>query len=256
MTILIRKLDVLKHIEQRYGNVDNFVREWEEQIGSGTIKAGSAKDRATIYRWLNKGLPNKTKDVFSFCGALDLDPISILDFEGGKIIKNFGKIRRSFQLGAAGVSSFRPLWEMFYPGPSWPSNELAESYYGRTWTAEEFEHEASDISNKYALLNMQISNEVEVSHPVVFHIAYRRKSALDKMWRPYGSIIRINNVTKLISESGDFQEIRDNGDSRRVRAETFYGPSPVKFKLASLHKFKLLEREVPSTATGVVRFHG
>lgn len=254
MKLFVRKPLLLSLIEKKFGGVENFVSNWGVQIAEGRILGGRVKDSATIYRWLNNGLPANSDDVFGFFGALDLDPIAVLDVEKSGILKNFQKIRLAFQFGRK--SQLAPLNEMFYPGPFWPSNALAERYYGRKWSTIEFAHEPNGVRNVYALLKLRIANSVLEYLPIAIHIAYRRKAAVDKMWRPYGSIIRINNQTRLLSESGDFQEKLDQEDFRLVRAETYFGPSPVEFKLASLHSFAMPDIEAPSTAVGVVRFDG
>lgn len=255
MTIYLNKDEVVGLIEKRFGSVDNLVVEWEELVRTKKMGFGQARDRSSIYRWLDKGMPSSLDALFGFCGVLNIDPISILDFEKSGILKNFGKLRRSFQLGLKASSSYKALWEMFVPGPNWPSNTIAENYYGRPWHIVDFAHDSREITNVYALLNIMLPMRTEEFSPVVFHIAYRRKGALDAMWRPFGSIISVFNSTKLISESGDFQEMPMERAEEKVLVETFLGPGSVDFRLASLHRFDL-QLDIPSTSTGVLRFHG
>lgn len=253
MALRISRDTTLDLIEQKFGSVDNLVVEWEERVRTGKIKNVRSRNRSTIYRWLDKGLPSGKDTVFGFCGVLDVDPISILDLERSGLLKNFGKVRRAFQLGLTSTSPFRALWEMFSPGPNWPSDSIANSYYGRSWHIEEFEHDASNVKNEYALLEMVLTDKVACYQPVAFHVAYRRKSARDKMWRPYGSVIRLAGVIRLISESGDFQERQNKCTNDRVRVETYFGPGAVEFRIVSLHEFDL-SIVFPSEACNVVRF--
>lgn len=244
---------VLDLINKKFGSVDNFCVEWEFKVDSKGIGSSRAKNRATVYRWLKHGLPTQISAIFGFCGVLDVDPMSIIDFENGDILKNFGRIRMEMLKGEITSSRFKAFWEMFVPGPHWPSNSLSQRFYQRDWHTLDFKHDPSQISKVYALLEISIPTDIKEYQPIVFHIAYRRKSAADKAWRPYGSIIAKKEITKLISESGDFQIKPSHRNNDLVFAETFFGPGPAEFRLASLHEFTL-EIQAPSTASDVVRF--
>lgn len=78
MAIPLNKDLVRRLIGQRFGSVDALVVEWEERVASGRQRVGRARDRSTVYRWIEKGLPSKQDDVFGFAGVLDVDPVGIL----------------------------------------------------------------------------------------------------------------------------------------------------------------------------------
>lgn len=247
-TELVRAL-----IQQRSGSIDGLVVEWEERVASGVQKVGDPRDRSAIYRWLQKGLPLNRDDVLGFAGVLDVDPIAILGINGPFIEEHFAKERRLFQLGSEHRSPFSPFWPIYIPGPGWPNGEIASNYYARSWFAEDFAHDPSRIENVYAAVHLKAAARDYPLVPRTYHFAYRRTGARDGMWRPYGTVIGYHHEVCLISESGDYQKLSDERSNETVVAETFFGPGPAEFRIASLHDFRV-EVTTPSEEEGAVRF--
>lgn len=245
---LVREL-----IDQRFGSVDDLVVEWEARVASRIQRVGRPRDRSTIYRWIEKGLPTRRNDIFGFAGVLDVDPVAMLDIDIAYIERVFPRERRLFQLGYANQSPLSPFWPIFVPGPAWPDEEIAQNYYGRSWCTKEFVHDLSQTTDDYAAVYLQTMVETDLGEPRTYHFAYRRHGARDKMWRPYGTVVGYRNKVRLVSESGDFQEVSDDRSSTLVVAETHFGKGPAEFRIASLHEFEL-RFEVPSRETNCVQF--
>lgn len=246
MKLFLRKADTLDLISRKFGSVAEFAREW------AAADETAAKDRTSIYRYLDKGISSATMAIFELCGALDVDPVALLDLERGKMLGEFEKLRLSFYYGGPAIKKLKPLIPMFMPGPEWPSNEIPTKHYGRPWYDRQFTHDAEGETGKYALLKIDEGPDVEDYVPLAFHFAYRRLGATDRSWRPYGSVIHLSPITTLISESGDFQQAEETS-AGSVHAETHFGEGPAEFKVISLHQFSV-EIEFPSTAENVVCF--
>lgn len=245
---------VMELIREGFGSIDDFVVHWEERCASGRQREGRSRDRSTIYRWLEKGLPSNKNDIFGFAAALDVDPVGIISLDHEHFRERFGKERRFFQAGNASLSKLSAFWPIYMPGPNWPNNTLSQSFYSRNWHLEDFQHNPSVTQpNVYARILLSTRTKL-YSAPRVFHIAYKRANAWDAMWRPYGTVVGVRDSVQLLSESGDFQHISDSACPARVSFETYFGPGPAEFRIASLHPFQL---SILSSSDGsrCVRFH-
>lgn len=234
-------------IEDRFGSVDDFAVHWE---GLRQCR-GSARDRNTIYRWLNNGIPSRIDNLFGICGALDIDPITLLPWGPDFIERQFAKERLRIQLNPSRRTDLAPFDAIFLPGVHWPRNEVADCFYGRSWTVKVCDHTPLDVSSVYAAFELSVDADIAI--PLAFHFAWRRTDARDQMWRPYGSVVRYSDRILLVSESGDFQSVRVENPADSTIIETFYGAGPAKFKIASIHSFNL-SVQVPSQALGALRF--
>lgn len=239
-------------IKARFGSIDKLETEWEARVTCGKQCRGSARDRGTIYRWLKNGIPAKIDDLFGFCAALDVDPIAILPWGQDFVAEEFAKARLRFQQNRFAYSNLKPFGPIYLPDVDWPHDETARCLFGRPWQYELFEHDAAEQCNIYAALLM--TPQVDRCLPVVFHFAWQRSDSRDRMWRPYGSVIRYKHHSMLISESGNYQTI-DSARGSSVEVETYFGVGAARFKVASLHSFEL-SLNVPSQAKNALRFHG
>ncbi|MFN3313306.1 MAG: hypothetical protein ACK46Q_07550 [Hyphomonas sp.] len=244
--------DLLKSlIEARYGSVDDFAVAWEERVKEKQQRRGQARDRNTIYRWLSIGIPSRVDDLYGICGALDIDPVSLLPLNEDFIASQFAKERLRIQINPSRRTDLAPFDPIFMPGVHWPSDEVSNYFYGRKWSVDVREHDPRLVSGVYAAFNLHAYPE-QVS-PLVFHFAWRRTNALDQMWRPYGTVVRNSNEILLVSESGDFQRVAVQAAADPTTVETFFGAGPAMIKVASLHSFSL-SVDVPSRASQAVRF--
>ena len=253
MAIPIKAELVKVLIETRYGSIDDFLVHWEHRVEARRQKTGSARNRATLYRWLRQGIPSREDDIYGFSAALGVDPVAILNLSREFVERTFSKERLWFQLNAVSRSPLAPLWLLYRPSPSWPNTEITHRYYGHAWHTLDFDHDPQVRANVYAAVKM--TTDATAPLPRVYHFAYRGTNARDSMWRPYGSVIRFSAKTVLVSESGDYQEDTLARSADFCVAETHFGEGPAEFRVASLHPFTG-SVSAPSLEDGAVRFWG
>ncbi|MEQ5787564.1 hypothetical protein J3454_06625 [Erythrobacter sp. NFXS35] len=226
-------------LEKRFGGIENFVDEWIARGVNKADRASSSKSVKSVYRWIAQGLPKNEETFFGFFGALGVDPLSLLDLERSKFRENFSRYRQAMMLAGIDVGGFRPLMQLMRPAVHWPADQTALRHFGRPWFACEFKHDAIEAKNVHVTVRLQNEDPDATEVPRVYHIAYRRKSNADGLWRPFGSIISRSYETILVHENGDIQEIRPDRSSDRVEFKTFFGPSPAEFRVASIFDFSL-----------------
>ena len=253
MVVPIDRERVQKLIEIQYGSVDELAAAWSARYDADPHSVIRPRDRSTIYKWLEAGLPTKKDVIYGFCALLDVDPIGIIESSRAFIEKNFAKERRAFQMSDKEDTILAPFRVVYLPGWRWPNMAIAKRRYAREWCVANFVHQADDITNVYAALSLRTVAELPEYHPRVFHFAYQQKHAIDRLWRPYGVIIGIGDRVRLIAESGNWQEASSAEFRQTAIVETFFGPRPTLFRIASIHDFTY-EIEAPTSAEGVVRF--
>jgi hypothetical protein len=232
---------VLHHVfKAGFGGIDTFADVWAGVLESDDPDAQLQRSVKTIYAWLRNGLPTSRDTAMQFFGALGVDPVAAIDFSQGKLQRQFARLRRSFMLGGLSAGGFRPLFDLYTPGASWPDNTIAKTYFQRNWTTAEFTHEAEAIRNTYVTITIHGGGEVATDWPRAFHIAYRRRVNADGLWRPYGAIITRLKEAILVHENGDMQrQSFESGTRHRIRFKTWFGPGPADFLVASIHPFTI-----------------
>jgi hypothetical protein len=253
MAIPLRTEMIRDLIADRFGGVDDLVVEWEERVRAGQQKIGKARNRGTVYRWLDEGMPSHKEDILGFAALLDVDPVALIRIDDEFIRLYFGRERRLFHLGILGQSQLAAFWAIYIPGGSWPDPAIARTLYGRNWTTVEYRHDPALVSNVFACFSFTPEASAGACSPWVVHFAYRRAGARDGMWRPYGSVIRIGRTVSLISESGDLQERTLGETDSSIAVETHFGPGAAEFRVASLHRFEL-DVAAPSQQACSLRF--
>jgi len=253
MAIPLRSELIRDLILRRFGSVDELVVEWEYRVATGKQQNGKARNRGTVYRWLDEGLPSRKEDILGFAALLDVDPVALLRIDEDFLRQHYGRERRLFQLGALGRSRLAAFWAIYIPGGCWPDRSIARSLYGCDWTTREYRHDPALVSNVFACFRFTPGILAGACSPWVVHFAYRRASARDGMWRPYGSVMRIGQRVVLVSESGDLQEQALGETAATIAVETHFGPGPAEFRVASLHAFEL-EVVAPSHEAFCLRF--
>ncbi len=252
MPIPIRKSLALSLIKDRYESVDGLVVEWEhrDQRNSSGKSNGrpDSRHKATIYRWLDHGIPSRADTVFGFASILDVDPVALMDVDEEYVYSQFGRERRLYHLRRPTSTHLAPLWSIYEVDSGWPNQALANTYYGRNWHTYDFHHDPAAISDVYAAVMLTTG---DVAAPRAYHFAYRRSGVADRTWRPYGTVVALEDDIILVSESGHFQQKPRSGD--RFSVETYFGLGAADFRIVSLHPFDL-ELEVPSHQTECVRF--
>lgn len=238
-------------IHRRFGSVDNLIVEWEHRITAKIQQRGVSRDRGTVYRWLNQGLPSQADDVFGFAAVLDVDPVALLNVDQRYVHEQFGRERRWFRLNRPRATYLTPLWPIYAADEGWPNQPLAEAFYGRRWHVADFAHDPAIAANVYAAIILQDRIDHGLAFPKTYHIAYRRFGVSDRMWRPFGTVVGFESEMMLLSEGGSYQSIER--ESPETVVETYFGPGPAEFRIVSLHEFQLT-LEVPSTGRRCVRF--
>ena len=236
MAIFLRQDLVSRQLAAFDGGLDGLVAAWavNSEEDEDYVKP---RQRSSIYRWLQKGIPARGEEVLAICGLLGVDPLALFDYPRNGFHDNFAKIRRSVQLGREALGVLSPIFQLYKPGPYWPSDALAKRYWSRPWFAEEFSNKEDWRASDYVLVKARFKEPV-ADRPRAVHIAYRRLGSRDTMWRYYGTVISIEGELQLYSESGDFQPMKAV-DPDEIRFRTYFGGRPVEFKLASLHAFNM-----------------
>lgn len=232
MKMFVRSDLVHAIFEEEFGGIANFVEEW-----GGSAEQGG-RGLSTLYKWLSDGLPGRSESVFAFFGALGIDPIAVIDLERSKLARNFGRLRMAFMLGGANAGGFAPLFELFRPGAGWPQSDLLIRHFGRPCATFDFLHDAELERNTYATITANAKDGHPANRPRAFHIAYRRRPSPDGLWRPYGTVVTRAGEAVLVHENGDIQcAAQPSRSAHQIRFKTYFGPSPVEFRIASLGAF-------------------
>ena len=236
-------------IKKRWDKIEDFIADWEERVEEGIQRRGRSRERATLYRWIKSGLPNREEDILGVCGLLDLDPMLLVD--PSKVVSpRFLTMERTyFMLRSRRASAISSIWPLVEPSTQWPLDDIAADFFDTVWTCRTLEHDPSVASNCYARITLR---DVRSDHQV-FYIAYRQSGALDGLWRPYGVILRRDKEDRCIAENGYSSTLPASGTV--LSFETHFGPGAAEFKIASLHSFDC-DLTVPSPAQHVLRFVG
>ena len=241
-------------IRERFGSVDDLVIQWQEARRIGKQRAGRPRERATLYRWLDNGVPSNRSDIFGLAGMLDADPVSLLRIDERLVTRYFRMERARVSLETLNRNGLAAFWALYAPGPAWPPDSIARDYFDREWSAHEFAHDHRMATNAYVTVGLDSDLGRASSQPRAYHFAYRRTGARDGMWRPYGTVLGYDDKALLISESGDFQSLQTAGANRRIAVDTYFGAGEAEFRVASLHDFRLLL--APASDDGDrLRFH-
>lgn len=263
MAIPINKAFVSELINGRWDTVDELEKGWAERVGIGHQKVGTARDRATIYRWLTQGLPNKRDEIFGLSAALGIDPMVMLDLESSAFQKLLKLEWVFFLANMENRARMSALWPLVRPSAHWPNLSVSHDYYSCNWTTIEVRHDAASLCNVYAQFRLHADpDEDQKSTHRIYYFAYRRHGARDGFWRPYGIVRKRGFEAICVGHNGDMMEQPDGrptvtkvDDNGVLDVETFFGPGPADFKIACIHPFAL-ECIVPSRAASCLRFSG
>lgn len=260
--IMLRQDLANRLVKERYGSFEQFFDEWEQsgtlQTTDGRSLENPAKRRgkSTGYNWTSKGVPT-AKDgsdhsIFKFCGLLNVDPLALVDYEANGYFSRFAQIRKLLYFSRASLGGLATLLDMYRPSEKWPNDDLAKSYFGRSWWGIEFTNEVDWKNNDYTLLKFKFQKELSAA-PRAVHIAYRRVGVPDTMWRFYGTVIAIDGQLQLFTESGFFDR-RGQYAEDEIRFRTYYGGRPVQWRVASLHEYDF-SRKTPFNDMSVLGFN-
>lgn len=235
--------------------VDALREQWRIRYCEAKKKGPPVPDRATLYRWLGGKLPRRRESYLRLCGIFDIDPLAALVLPSGKEAAAMQFLYRCFWLGSWRQPALGFLSEFFGHHVAWPPKSIAAEYFKRQWRQEDFEHNPEEKANYYAGIEISCSNKSESSLPQVFHFAYCQPDAYAERWIEYGYIIKRDDQVALVNITGNMQNYQIPEFSRTVMAETWFGQSPVNFRIASLHDFSICVHRDAKQRTPSVRFY-
>ena len=213
-------------------------------------------DRSTLYRWIGGSMPRTSDQLLRLCGILDVDPMCLLKLPDGDPDAALDSLATSYLHGQWKPPAIKFLNEFLGRRAQWPPPDLAQRYFGRKWCHREFAHEATARTNCYATISIAATQRMPGDGPFVYHVAFRHPALFVKRWLQYGVVLRHGNRVSLRHINGhtDMCDVEDVRSPLRI--ETWFGPNPAVFRVASLHPFQLEVEESPDEKVPVVRFVG
>lgn len=234
--------------------VDALRERWRIRYCEARKKTPPVPDRATLYRWLGGTLPRQRDSYLRLCGIFDIDPFAALLLPSGKEAAAMQFLYRSFWLRSWRQPALGFLSEFFGHHVDWPPKSIAAEYFSRPWRQEDFAHNPEEKANYYAGVEISCSDKRKSGLPQVFHFAYCQPHAYARRWIAYGYIIKRSNKVELVNITGDMQSHKTPIKTQSIMAETWFGQSPVNFRIASLHDFSVCVHRDAKQRSPNVRF--
>lgn len=256
MPILLRQHVAQKLIADTFGSKEGLAAAWEARCETQPTFP-RARQRAALYRWITDGVPTsisgEDETYFALCALLNVDPLTLFDFEKNEYFSRFAWFRQLIYFGRSAPSEIATLLRMYRPGDVWPSDAIALNCFGRRWIHRHLTNRDNWRHSDYGLLKATFSDTL-ASHPKAVHIAYRRiaSDVNDTMWRYYGTVMAIDGELELYTESGAFKKMSQVLPGE-IRFRTYFGGRPVEWRVASLHEFTL-ETEFPFNDETTISF--
>lgn len=249
--------DLVTELMDRYGGVTAFQRTWEDTFGmEGT------PDRQTFYNWRRGQLPSSSIRLIRLAHLLDVDPLCLLAPLEGTATEVIGDIFHSYQLDLAKESGLQFLSSFFGWKAVWPPKEIQihsrnrpSQREGFTWHTEEFVHDPTIKAGYYPTIVLTSDVTVITARPQTFHFAYSGKGALRSRWLQYGFVVRHRGDVALMHIHGHIDGCATSSEEAPTLVETWFGPGPAIFRVASRHPFSLAVRDAGSDESRV-RFPG
>ena len=228
---------LLNLLISRAGGVNAFLDIWHSRYGE-TGTAVETPDRSTIYRWMNGAWPRNVKQLCALAHLLDVDPISFLSVSDRSAPNIFATLYRCYE-----SRKWEPPALSFMSGHAghqrdWPPATASKAPFLRDWRMCEFEHDLSLGTNFYVLLKIHKTCAREGTLPQVFHFAFQHQTLFSRQWLQFGYVIRCSNNVRLVSINGYVETCILEDTKQPTLVETWFGPSPANFRIASLHDFE------------------
>jgi transcriptional regulator with XRE-family HTH domain len=219
--------------------------------------ATPAPNRATIWRWLN-GKPSVSPGVvFAIAGAFDIDPCALFEITPRSyaslcraLVRNIGT-NRAYPL----TQDLQWLASFVVPREDWPCNDVPLQYFKRPWTVHSFRHTAKHARNFFQKLSLTAPPR-GCGEPQVWHFAFRDQAPSSLLWIPYGIVERTAQEIALFHyhARGYSTRVDIPCDAKTFTVETWLGPGPAEFRVASLHEFALALGDQVDLTAPCVRF--
>lgn len=234
---------LLRRTLTRYGGVAAIARRWPW---------GQPPHRSTILRWLRgQTYPRDSDALLALAAAIDVDPLGIwrVDLpQFGRLCELLSRalITNSWEDLLPGLS-FLP--DFVLPSRSWPPQRIARMYFKRDWHVVDVAFGGDTARSVFTAFAL-VPDAAEMG-PVgiqVWHFAWR--PAGDRAWRPYGFVRLVeSSLQQLFSFSGRATSLQREATPAEFFVETWLGPGPVEFRIASLHPFSCREYPVDAQPT-------
>lgn len=244
--------ELLGELIKARGGVSAFLGQWN----SVSSVVDDHPDNSTVYRWIKGERVPKNGDLFlRLAGLLDVDPFALVDVPTGDVLAAADEVLRMVQ------NSFAPPpWLQFVHGffgrqITWPPEDLASVYFGRSWHVEEFSHDPRFRANYYATVLLRHVAEPN-GRPRIFHFAYKHPSLFHARWLQYG-LVRVHGTSGILHHiSGYMDQLELSAPNEPISVETWFGPGPALFRIASLHPFSHELTVGEDGTTPALRFPG
>ena len=237
------------------GGVAELQARWYLPDRSGIVSK-DPPHRATFHRWTQGQVPRTADDLLRLSSILDVDPMCLLKLPERNPEATMERLASTYMHGRWEPPALEFLQEFMGRRAAWPPPNLARDYFGRAWHKQEITHDAMDRTNYYATLRIAALDRTRSGGPFVYHVAFRHPSLFGRRWLQYGLVLRHSTRVSLRHINGH----SDSCDAHDARAptlvETWFGPGPAIFCVASLHPFTMDLIETEPEGEPVVRFPG
>lgn len=237
------------------GGVPELQARWSMRDRPG-IERKDPPHRATLHRWTRGQVPRTADDLLRICGVLDIDPMCLLKLPERNPEATMERLTSTYMHGRWEPPALEFLQEFMGRRAAWPPPHIARNYFGREWHKCEITHDAVDRRNFYATLRVAAIERAHSAGPFVYHFAFRHPSLFGRRWLQYGLVLRHGNRVSLRHINGYIDNCDIYDACAPTLVETWFGPGPAIFCIASLHPFTLELGGSERVAQPVVRFPG
>ena len=216
--------------------------------------SGEGLNPSTIYRWTRGQLPRTGDDLLRLAGLLDVDPFALLTLDRGPVDRAIDRLLSSFQGKRGKRLDF--VHEFVGRQAQWPPGRVAQEHFGRGWCRATFQHDPAERANYYAVIRLDGELQRDLERPQTYHFAFRQPGRFANRWLGYGHVIRMGSNVRLFQISGHAEACAADGPKSPTLVETFFGPGPAEFCVASLHRFTAAAGPAEEISSRRVRFPG
>jgi hypothetical protein len=185
---------------------------------------------------------------------LDVDPFCLLSFGSTPAQQGIETLLSWAQHGR--WERFGFFQDFFGRQAHWPPAWIAVPYTGKKWHLAHLQHKPEVRANYYpAICLTGLRRHKEL--PQTYHFAYRNPGVFAGRWLQYGFVVQHGCDVRLLHINGQTDAYSEQELTQEARIETYFGPGPAEFQIASLHNFKLEhlpDKEADSAPA--VRFQG
>ena len=236
---LVRRL-----LREKFRGPSDLIERWPEN--------SSPPDRTTLWRWL-KGKPlGSAEKMLGLAVALDVDPFALIQTTKRDFALLCNRLAQSISKSGDDPLGPEQKWilDFIAPRKDWPPD--LPKYFRREWSIAPFQHNADKGRNYYQKLAITAAPR-KCAEPQIWHFAFRDPAAILPVWNPYGVLERTADHISLYHIRGHSASVAIPSDTVTFLVETWFGPRPAQFRVASLHPFILTLREI-ANGTPCVRF--